>query len=97
MEWLDKLTQHTLFPGQYIYKVEPIFNEYDIRKIRVTDVTFSIVGLQSFDYTTLDGKGFYVWERAWIPYRDEAFFHSLQEAVDWCKTKNSNAFTIYDQ
>ena len=96
MEWLDKLTQHTLFPGQYIYKVEPIFNEYDIRKIRVTDVTFSIVGLQSFDYATLDGKGFYVWERAWIPYRDEAFFRSLQEAVDWCKT-NSNAFTIYDQ
>lgn len=96
MEWLDKLTQHTLFPGQYIYKVEPIFNEYDIRKIRVTDVTFSIVGLQSFDYTTLDEKGFYVWERAWIPYRDEAFFRSLQEAVDWCKT-NSNAFTIYDQ
>ena len=96
MEWLDKLTQHTLFPGQYIYKVEPIFNEYDIRKIRVTDVTFSMVGLQSFDYTTLDEKGFYVWERAWIPYRDEAFFRSLQEAVDWCKT-NGNAFTIYDQ
>lgn len=96
MEWLDKLTQQTLFPGQCIYKVSPIFNEYDIQKVRVTDVTFSMVGLQSFDYTTLDGKGFYVWERAWIPYRDEAFFRSLQEAVDWCKI-NGNAFTIYDQ
>ena len=56
MEWLDKLTQHTLFPGQYIYKVEPIFNEYDIQKIRVTDVTFSINGLQNFYYTFPNGK-----------------------------------------
>jgi hypothetical protein len=95
MEWLDKLTQHTLFPGQYIYKVEPIFNEYDIRKIRVTDVTFSIVGLQSFDYTTLDGKGFYVWERAWIPYREDVFFHSIQDAITWCQQQGKE-FTIYD-
>ena len=95
MEWLDKLTQHTLFPGQYIYKVEPIFNDYDIRKIRVTDVTFSMVGLQTFDYTTLNGKGFYIWERAWIPYKDIAFFHSVQDAITWCQ-KQGREFTIYD-
>ena len=96
MEWLDKLTQHTLFPGQYIYKVEPIFNEYDIQKIRVTDVTFSINGLQNFYYTFPNGKSLWQWERDWKYYNDQAFFHSIQDAITWCQ-KQGKEFTIHDK
>ena len=95
MEWLDKLTQHTLFPGQYIYKVEPIFNEYDIHKIRVLDVTFNINGLQNFYYTFPNGKNLRQWELDWEYYNDQAFFHSKQDAVTWCQ-KQGKGFTIYE-
>ena len=95
MEWLDKLTQHTLFPGQYIYKVSPIFNEYDIQKVRVLDVTFSIAGLQNFWYIPEPSGGPHQWERDWGYYKDQAFFHSVQDAITWCKA-HGKEFTIYD-
>ena len=96
MEWLDKLTQHTLFPGQYIYKVSPIFNEYDIQKVRVLDVTFSMAGLQNFWYIPEPSGGPHLWERDTVNYYyDTMFFKTSQEAIDWCKN-NNKAFTIYD-
>jgi hypothetical protein len=95
MEWLDKLTQHTLFPGQYIYKVEPIFEEYDIRKLRVVDVTFNLIGLANFTYQTLNRTEYGIWERSRIHYHEQAFFHSVQDAIAWCQ-KQGRKFTIYD-
>jgi hypothetical protein len=95
MEWLDKLTQHTLFPGQYIYRVCPIFNEYDIQKVRVLDITFSIGGLQSFYYTSEPGGSLHHWSREYGHYMDQSFFHTVQEAIDWCQ-KQGNAFTVLE-
>ena len=96
MEWLDKLTQQKLFPGQYIYKVEPIFEEYDIHKVRVMDVTFNLIGLEEFTYETLNRTECGIWQRSRMNYiNEQAFFHSVQDAIDWCKVNNKK-FTIYD-
>ena len=95
MEWLDKLTQHTLFPGQYIYKVEPIFEECDIHKVRVLDITFDVNGLKCFYYQSINRNGLYHWVRGDRSTEDRAFFHSVQDAITWCQ-KQGKKFTIYD-
>ena len=95
MEWLDKLTQQTLFPGQCIYKVSPIFNEYDIQKVRVLDVTFNINGLNNFYYMPEPKGGLHHWEKDFEYYNEQAFFHSIQDAITWCQ-KQGKEFTIYD-
>ena len=95
MEWLDKLTQHTLFPGQYMYKVEPIFNEYDIHKVRVLDITFDINGLKAFYYQYIRTNSLHYWTRGDKYTEEQAFFHSVQDAITWCET-NNKMFSIFE-
>ena len=96
MEWLDKLTQQTLFPGQYIYKVSNfIFSEWSIMKVRVIDVKFDIEGLQTFHYHSYDKHTYSFWDRNSPLTEGYLFFHSKQDAIVWCE-KNNKVFTIYE-
>ena len=96
MEWLDRLTQHTLFPGQYIYKVSNfIFNEWSIMKVRVIDVQFDIAGLQMFHYHSYDQHLYSFWNKNSPLSNEDLFFHSKQDAIDWCE-QNNKEFTVYE-
>jgi hypothetical protein len=96
MEWLSEFTQHTLFPGQYIYKVSNfIFNEWSIMKVYVLDVKFDLKGLCTFNYHSYDKHLYSFWDRNSPLTEEDLFFRSKQDAVNWCE-KNSKVFTIYE-
>lgn len=96
MDWVNKLKQTIIFPNTELYLVQPIFNEMDINKIKILELTFDGLGLKSFYYMySSHPKGLWHWEREHKDYYDVSFHLTLDEAKQWCKD-SGKGFTIYD-
>ena len=93
--WYDRINQSNFFPGDIIYKVHPIFEELDINKVRILEVTFDGKGLKHFYYQYVLGNGIYHWERDSNYYNEVSFHYTIESAKDWCDDQGKK-YTIYD-
>lgn len=96
MDWINKLKQTNVFPNTELYLVQPIFNEMDINRITILELTFDNLGLKSFYYMySAHSKGLRYWKRDHRDYYGISFHLTFDEAKQWCKDLGKS-FTMYD-